>query len=121
MSTSIGPVGQLVAVLQAQLAARAAPRRSRAATAAGSPQPAQQQLAALIEKRVRQIQRDDPQRGRKAFRVFLEAVLLEHFGASLMHDPAFHQVVSEVQDAMEGDPACRRLVDEAIAHLLSQQ
>ncbi|NVE01848.1 hypothetical protein [Massilia sp. BJB1822] len=120
MSTSIGPVGQLVAVIQAQLASRGpAARVAGKRPSALAQQSAQQKLAGLIEKRVRQIDRHDPQRGRKAFRVFLEAVLLSHFGESLVNDPAFHQVVSDVQGAMEADAACRALVDDAIGYLLA--
>ncbi len=74
----------------------------------------------MIGLRVRQIARDDPQRGRKAFSVFLEAVLLAHFGPHMVTDPQFHRLLDEVQGAMEADPACARLVEDAIGHLLSQ-
>jgi hypothetical protein len=121
MSVSIGAVNELVSVIQGQLAARSPARKS-----AGRPAPrsstryAPGQLTALIEQRVRQIGADDPQRGRKAFRVFLEAVLLSHFGEALVADPKFFQVVDEVQGGLEADPACTELVGIAIAHLLGQ-
>lgn len=128
--TSLASVGQLVAVIQSQLSARgggaaAAPgapaaRGGARAAAGAAPTYAQEQLAALIAERVRLIGRDDPQRGRKAFRVFLEAVLLSHFGPALANDAQFYQMLDDVQNAMESDAAVRALVDSAIGHLLRQ-
>lgn len=80
----------------------------------------EENLSALIEMRIRQIGRDDPQRGRKAFRVFIEAVLLSHFGESLVNDAKFYQIVDDVQNALEADAACAAMVGTAIEHLLSQ-
>lgn len=121
MSNTLSPVGQLVAVIQAQLAPRAAAplRQPRGAQRASKYRP--EGLASLIEKRVRQIGPDEPQCGRKAFRVFLEAVLLAHFGEELLNDPKFFQMVADIQTAMEADDGCRLLVDRAIAHLLSEK
>lgn len=121
MSVSIGAVNELVAVIQSQLTARspaAAGRQRGVARAAARYAP--DQLTALIEQRVRQIGADDPQRGRKAFRVFLEAVLLSHFGEALVADPKFFQMVDEVHAGLEADPACKQLIAAAIAHLLAQ-
>lgn len=120
--TTMNPVGQLVAVIQSQLAARTAPqgRNSAVRQPTRSARRGQQELTGLIELRVAQISPDDAQRGRKAFRVFLEAVLLAHFGAALANDPRFYQLLDDVQGAMEADPACARLVDAAVGHLLGQ-
>lgn len=119
MSVSIGAVNELVSVIVGQLAARSAPRKVRAHAAQRSTRYAAQQLTALIEQRVRQIGANDPQRGRKAFRVFLEAVLLSHFGEALVADPKFFQMVDEVQGALDADPACSELIAAAIAHLVA--
>ena len=118
MST-ISPVGQLVAAIQAQLAPRAAAGSPRMASGKRSAKYRAEGLASLIELRVREIGADEPQRGRKDFRVFLEAVLLAHFGEGLLNDPKFFQMVGDIQAAMEGDEGCRKLVDRAISHLLS--
>lgn len=128
MASAIGSVAQLVKVIQSQLATRSAPEggAGRKAAPAGAPggaagrRYAQQNLASLIELRVRQIGRDDPQRGRKAFRVFLEAVLLSHFGDGMVGDPRFFQMVDDVQLAMEADAGCRELVARAIEQLLTK-
>lgn len=119
MAVSIGAVNELVSVIQGQLAARS-PARARRGVVARRARYAPGQLNALIEQRVRQIGADDPQRGRKAFQVFLEAVLLAHFGETLVADPMFFQLVDEVHGSLEADPACADLIAIAIAHLLKQ-
>jgi hypothetical protein len=123
MSGGSAAVGELVSVIRTQLATQtqATPRRgaARARPAVPARRYAQENLAGLIELRVGEIGRDDPQRGRKAFRVFLEAVLLSHFGETLVGDPGFFQMVEQVQDTLEADPACRLLIGVAVEHLLS--
>lgn len=126
MSASIGSVAQLVSVIQSELAVRTPPAatgRQRGGTTASSlsDRYTEQNLGALVELRVRQIARDDPQRGRKAFRVFLEAVLLSQLGAGLVNDPRFFQMVDDIQLTMEADPQCSELVAEAIAQLLAEK
>ncbi|MGK5049028.1 hypothetical protein ACQ4WP_24480 [Janthinobacterium sp. GB4P2] len=123
MTSPIASVSQLVAVLQSQLSARngatpAQAGRAKAARAAAPATYADSQLASLIDIRIRQIGPDDPRRGRQAFRIFLEVVLLSQLGEELVNDPKFYQLIDDIQAAMENDPACRPLVDEAIAHLL---
>lgn len=126
MTTPIGSVVQLVSVIQAQLSARGASsagagagKKAGPAARAAPERYAPENLATLIELRVRQIGRDDPGRGRKAFRVFLEAVLLSHFGEELVRDPRFFQIVDDVQLALEADPGCAELVARAMEQLLS--
>lgn len=127
MSSAIGSVAQLVRVIQHQLGVRAPVaaatsgveqrRRSPAVHERHAPD----QLAALIASRVRQIGPDDPQRGRKAFRVFLEAVLLAHFGSGMLNDARFFQMVDDIQLAMETDASTRVLVTQAIEQLLTDK
>jgi hypothetical protein len=124
---TIGSVDQLVAAIQAQLAARTRSTATPAAAISSAPAKrkthpgryAQQNLGALIELRIARIERDDPQRGRKAFRVFLEAVLLSHLGEGLVADPRFFQLVDDVQAALEGDAECAAMVTSAIDQLLA--
>lgn len=56
-----------------------------------------------IDHRVRQIAPDDRHRRRRAFRVFLEGVLIKEFGASLLEDPAFPELIDKVISQMELD------------------
>jgi hypothetical protein len=110
-----GPVAQLISVMRAQLAARPRPRARAAATRA---QASVSTLEALVGARVAHIAHDDPQRARKAFRAFLEVVLLSHLGKHLMHDPRFYQLVDDVHRSMEADPDTAALIAAAQAHLL---
>lgn len=120
--TELNPVGQLVAVIRSRLSERTASGRTGRRRAAKSGDTyAQEGLADLIGLRVAQIGLDDPQRGAKAFRIFLDAVLLSHFGSALANDPRFHQMVDDIQRAMDADPATHVLIEEAIAQLLAPQ
>lgn len=125
MASSIAPVTQLVTLIKTQLNS-AAPAQKRNGLAmpratAAVDEYAAHKLGGVIQLRVKQIAHDDPQRGRKAFRVFLEAVLLSHFGDALANDPKFYQVLDDIQSAMENDTASAVLVERAIGHLLAQE
>lgn len=124
MNTVNATVSQLVTVIRSQLTAvqpGPAGRRQAGARAGAGRRYTDRSMQSLIEARVRQIGPDDPQRGRKAFRVFLEAVLLTHFGEELMNDPKFYRLLEDVQGALEADKASAALVETAIAHLLSSK
>jgi len=116
MTSPIGSVSQLVSLIQTQLATHGslkAPRQSLSKK--------KQPLCALetrIQLRIRSIDAQDPLRGRKAFRVFLESILLSHLGEPLMNDPKFYQLVDRVQLALETDPEIGRLIETAIQHLI---
>ena len=122
MSIAIGTINELVSVIRTRLGASATAAGRRAPARAGNDRRyTDRNMAALIETRVQQIRRDDPQRGRKAFRVFLEAVLLTHLGEELMNDPRFYQVLDDVQHALESEPSSATLVKLAVDQLLSIQ
>ncbi|WP_420997912.1 hypothetical protein ACKI2N_032215 [Cupriavidus sp. 30B13] len=70
-------------------------------------------LAAVVARRVLAIDPDDPERPRKAFRVFLESVLLAEFGETLMNDARFYQLVDDVQKHMESEPEIAAVIREA--------
>lgn len=123
MSTAIGTVSQLVSVIQSQLTAvanRPRERRQSPVSPGAGRRHTDRGMSALIETRTRNIAPDDPQRGRKAFRIFLEVVLLTQLGKQLMNDPKFYQVIDDVQGALESDPSTAGLVVQATEHLLSK-
>lgn len=60
----------------------------------------------------------DPQRRRKAFRVFLESILADELGSGLLNDPAYHRVVEDVCRTMEGSSALASAIDRAGDYLL---
>jgi hypothetical protein len=122
MPAPVDAIGQLVTLIRAQLSARPdktpfTPATAHARKQAPAAKPSS--LEALIQRRIKSIDRDDPKRGRKAFRVFLESVLLAQFGEQLINDPQFYQIVDDVQSAMERDPEVGVLIETAIEHLLA--
>lgn len=124
MPTSIGTVGQLVSIIRSQLSTRiegkaAKNRANRKQTHLSQETGASENLEALIGQRIKAIDRADPQRGRKAFRVFLESVFLSEFGEHLANDPKFYQMIEDIHSSMEADPEIGKLVEQAIRLLLS--
>jgi hypothetical protein len=135
---SIDPASQLTHYLRGQLAAlqRPAPADPAAAGRAGiprtgttssSPRPRTEQnepavsedLAGTMARRLATIEATDPDRRRKAFRVFLESVLLDEWGSQLINDPAFQQLVDQVQSQMTSEAQLRTLMGQAADRLLA--
>jgi hypothetical protein len=87
---------------------------------------AQPALAADIERviaavqRIRSIPRDDPDRPRKALRVYLETTLLQAFGPQLALDAGFARLLDAVQERMAADPQIAAVADRAAALLCEQ-
>lgn len=130
MSISALSVQQIVAVIRQQIAAPINKQAGQAASAAtGTPRKAGSRsntrsgkgsvLSGLIAKRVGALDKADPDRGRKAFRIFLESILLAEFGDALINDPAFYQMVDDVQIQMEKNPDVAALMRQATTQLLN--
>lgn len=122
MPSPIGTVNQLVAIIRGELSASettAVKLRTTQTQTSNIKARSTKNLNTLIGQRVKSIDPNDPQRGRKAFRIFLETVLLSQLGENLINDPKFYQMVDDIQNAMESDPAVNLQIDTAVAHLLS--
>jgi len=121
MASFIHSVTQLVAAIRTQLSQQTTNKqvaaRQRSAHAGKMTQ--QESLESLIQKKIRRIDKNALDRGKKAFRIFLETILLAHFGENLVNDPAFYQLVDDVQSAMESDPEIKETIDAAVRHLLA--
>ena len=76
------------------------------------------EMASLVLRRIRSIEPADPDRRRKAFRIFIESVLLFEIGPDLVNDPAFHAIVDEVESCMRSEPRLWRDIDTAADMLL---
>lgn len=76
-------------------------------------------LGNLIVQRVAGIPVEDPQRRRKAFRVFLESVLLDELGDGLIADPRFFRMVEDIQNQMQADQELAPVIEQAIDLLLT--
>jgi hypothetical protein len=119
--TTINSVQQIVATIRAEMAERVAlgdapssRRRTR------EKHPVVAKSGDLISRRVQALDPADPQRGRKAFRIFLESVLLNELGEELINDNAFYLMVDQVQKTMEQDPRIGAAIAQAVASLLEQ-
>jgi hypothetical protein len=118
----LDPTSQLASLIRVQVASLR--RRHEVKNPAGKRQPVvgaaggSADLASLLAQRVRSIAADDPMREKKAFRVFLETVLLSELGQELLGDPAFPAMVDHVQAQMESDPDLAKASIEAARLLL---
>lgn len=71
-------------------------------------------------RRLKAIASDDPQRQKKALRIFMESVLAKEFGTKLQTDPGFPQLVEQVIEQMQEDPALNAACSTAADLLLKQ-
>ncbi|WP_156957841.1 hypothetical protein [Paracidovorax oryzae] len=121
--TRIDPTVQWSALLRARLEQMGRPRPdgSPASAKAAEPERGAREPgagAASANSRLRAIRHDDPERRRKAFRIFMEATLRDEFGR-LLQDPAdFDGLVEQVTAQMYADPDLRSACDAAADALL---
>jgi hypothetical protein len=133
--TSIDRSGALAALIRTQLAAQREPKQplamghlGPAATAKDSSvqarghteSPSQSDVArhSWVMQQVKHLSPDDPRNKRKAFRIFLEAVLAREFGHELIGSGSFDQLVGQVLVQMEEDADLVLAMDEAGKELL---
>lgn len=114
--TTIGPRQQLLGTLRTEVAALRG--RQRPGPAAGKAQ-AGHDVPPSVALRIQALATDDPDRKRKAVRIFLESTLLRELGGGLVHDPAFPTVVEAIQGQMQGDPRLAAALDQLGDLLLS--
>jgi hypothetical protein len=128
--TPIDSAGRLAAVIRRQVSSLSKASGAGSATGgvrAGSKQNAEvadsagtlRDVASLVARRVQAIDPHDPNRQHKAFRVFLESVLLAEFGESLVNDAGFHQLVDEVHCEMDADAELAEAIKEATSVMLA--
>lgn len=79
---------------------------------------ARRDVASLVFKRIKFIEATDPDRKRKAFRIFIESVLLLELGDELINDPKFYELVDEVEPRMRGEAALTQSIEDAAEMLL---
>ncbi|NHZ89932.1 hypothetical protein F2P45_13050 [Massilia sp. CCM 8733] len=119
----ISSVQQIVATIRAEMSSRVGNSDRRGPAMAEKPAPrtrpaqASARMSGLLLQRVAALDQADPERGRKAFRIFLESVLLAEFGEALINDPAFYAMVDQVQLTMEDDPQIAGAIAQAAESL----
>ena len=78
------------------------------------------ELRALIARRLRAIDPSDPAQRDAGARLFLEHALLHELGPELVNSQRFRQMVGDVFDAMNADPALRAELDALIRELAAE-
>lgn len=76
---------------------------------------------ATLASRLAALRPDDPQRTRKALRLFIEAVLLDEFGAALILDADFQRLVDNALSALEADESLGDTLTRAAKELFPQE
>lgn len=97
-------------------AGRASAQAPRSSPAGGSQRAGVDVLRAKISNTVRAIDPDDPSWKGKATRAFIENVLAWQFGDSILNDPKFADLVTNVQTAFENDRAVGELLDAIVGN-----
>ncbi len=112
--TSITTLDSTLAALRKTVAERAAAKKSAGvgqqktdAVPTGKTEKAQQ-VRQRIRNRLAGLDLSQPQQQEKAATVFLETVLANEFGAELLEDPVFHDLLAEVRNAMLADQATQK-------------
>lgn len=77
-------------------------------------------VPAPLLRRLKGVDAADPDRRRKAFRMFMEATLVRELGEALQADPQFPALVDQVLQRMEDDPELQAASLEAADHLLEE-
>lgn len=116
--TRIDPSANLIARIRAQLASArsSGKRRSSPGVAVASAQ----DLMSTVANRIAAVSPQDTNRERKALRIFLEAVVLDEFGADLAGDPRLQDMLDHVQAQFDADPELKRAASEAARQLLGE-
>lgn len=95
-------------------------RREGADIRQGDAKHAPEDLAAVIARRIQEIDNETPNPEKRAFHIFLESVVLAELGEHLANDPGFYQLIDDVHQQMEADPKLGPLVTQAGTLLLGR-
>lgn len=120
--TSIQNTSQIAAIIRSQISQlknSQSPRISQSkkyekkplANERGESEP---DVAEVITLRINQIDKLDPDRVSKAFRIFLESILIAEFGSQLINDPRFFQMIDSIKSQMQGDFELSEMIKSAM-------
>ena len=118
----VNSLSQVLSVLRRQMSERAvklgtqsALSQSRAAESAATGD-ALLEVQRKVQERIRALDPNDARRQSKAVRLFLEGVFSHEFGDSMLTDPAFYNLIDDVQTAMESDSE----IDQALQRMIKE-
>ena len=76
-----------------------------------------EELRRRIQERVKAIEPDNPDRRRRARRIFLESVLAWEFGDELLLDSRLDRLIDNIQQTFESDPEIDAQLGDVISSL----
>lgn len=119
--TIIDASQRLTLLLRSQVPAfrQAAGAGQRKTARAASTRAQARDVANIVVQRIQALSLDDPDRKRKAVRIFLESLLLQELGVALADDSSFADMVNAVQDRMQSDARMAAAADELSEVLLA--
>lgn len=127
MVDRLGSLTRAIATLRKSLDAPGAAALKRPAGNQTQPrhQPHEGVLAAqshvgTLASRLAVLRQDDPQRTRKALRLFIEAVLLDELGGELILSAEFERLVDRALSAIEKDETLRDTLLQATQELFPE-
>ena len=120
--TSIQNTSQIAAIIRSQISQlknSQSPRITQSKkyekkTVANEPSESEPDVAEVITLRISQIDKLDPDRVSKAFRIFLESILIAEFGSRLINDPRFFQMIDSIKSQMQGDAELSEMIKSAM-------
>jgi hypothetical protein len=101
--TLIDPRHAITAALREQLAALRERGRSHAPPAVATARAQRHAVAGTLAQRIAAIAPADPDRRRKAVRLFVEARIAAELGEQLRNDPGFPRMLDAIQSRMQAD------------------
>jgi hypothetical protein len=101
--TTIDPSHHVALAMQAQLAALRERGRAKGSRTGQAGSSQQGRISSTVAQRIQAIAAYDPDRRRKAVRIFLQAELLREFGDALLTDPQFGTMLDAIQEQMAQD------------------
>ena len=119
----ISRLNRLVETLRQQMAESAKrldtakPHAAEAKPQSRSARLSVEELRRRIQERVKAIEPDNPDRGRRARRIFLESVLAWEFGDELLLDSRLDRLIDNIQQTFESDPEIDAQLSDVIASL----
>ena len=127
MVDRIGSLTRAIATLRKSLDAPSAAALKRPAGSPAQPQrqphdgmQAAQSHVGTLASRLAVLRRDDPQRTRKALRLFIEAVLLDELGGEFILSAEFERLVDRSLSAIEKDESLRDTLTQATQELFPE-
>lgn len=107
-----------IGLLQQRCAGHAAKRAGAPAKAVVRPAPRAADLAELTAQRLLRIEPHDPDRKRKALRIYLESVIFSQWGEGMLGDPQLGGMLEFIEAQLRADAHLARACEEAVDLLL---